>query len=149
MCISSRSLRVFENAFAKLANLQMHDFTSDDMRLYIEKRLLNIVPADDADGLTHHELHALINNIQESADGVFLWVVLVVNRVRESLQDGDEIEDVLRMVTSLPRDVEELFMSLLRAIKTAHLKEASRYLQLALHATDYLDLCVFQYSTLR
>jgi hypothetical protein len=97
ICVSSRPWNEFEQSFGKDASrkLYMHLLTKHDIRNYIRDTLehdedyRNLEDEDDC-GTT------LINEMIDAAQGVFLWVVLVVRSFREGLTNGGSPEKASR-----------------------------------------------------
>ena len=44
--------------------------------------------------------------IVNESDGVFLWVSIVLRHVEDGLANGDQLRDLVRLVRSLPNDLE-------------------------------------------
>ncbi|XPS73321.1 hypothetical protein M3J07_005460 [Ascochyta lentis] len=75
-------------------------------------------------------MRGLIDDTVASAEGVFLWVKLVVNSLVEMLQNGDTVQDLQRELLSLPSDLERLFEHMLDSIPAEYKSHASRIFQL-------------------
>ncbi|KGO67658.1 hypothetical protein PITC_064210 [Penicillium italicum] len=97
VCLSSRPFPIFRAAFGKNLGLELHELTRRDMLHFAQDHLYR----DPFVGqlLTQDEEAAsqLIENIVKRADGVFLWVVLVVESLlrRGNYQDVSEIHEYL------------------------------------------------------
>ncbi|KAH7091669.1 hypothetical protein FB567DRAFT_279507 [Paraphoma chrysanthemicola] len=128
--LSSRPLPAFEDAFAALPKLRLHQLTHDDITTYVHDKLglhprVEELTMEDPEGAK-----ALITSIVDSASGVFLWVSLVVESLIEGLQNYDTLEDLDRRLQELPRDLEELFRHMLRKIPPEYKEQSSRFFQL-------------------
>lgn len=108
ICISSRPFPIFRAAFGKNPRLELHELTRRDMlhfardHLYRDPWIGQILTQDEEAALQ------LINSIVRGADGVFLWVMLVVQSI---LRHGN-YQDVPQMHEYLgqhPTDLDELF----------------------------------------
>lgn len=107
LCLSSRPWNYFEDAFGKDVDykLYLQDLTREDIYLYAQSRLeVHIVPGQN----DMHYQH-LISEIANRAQGVFLWVFLVVQSLREGLANGDNISILEIRLRSLPTDLELFF----------------------------------------
>jgi hypothetical protein len=117
ICASSREDNVFQTGFSADRRIRMQDLTKSDMQLYIRGMLENwdhMRPRSD-----------IVDQIVDRSDGIFLWVTLVVKKLRECLEDGESLEQFSRDLERLPRDLEPLFEHLLEAIhKAGRLKKA-------------------------
>ncbi|KAH8900176.1 hypothetical protein GQ53DRAFT_741136 [Thozetella sp. PMI_491] len=133
LCLSSRPWEVFEQAFeSTVPNLKLQDLTNQDMVQYVHDNLrqgrdLKKLFNDDQKGF-----HALIRQIVAQADGVFLWIRLVVRKVRETFdQTTATVGEMQAFVRTLPTELDELFdMLLFQKQSAAELAESSSLFQL-------------------
>ncbi|KAF1976812.1 hypothetical protein BU23DRAFT_501277 [Bimuria novae-zelandiae CBS 107.79] len=114
ICVSSREHNVFMNSFNAERRLRLQGLTQNDMQRYFEKKFEDIVFTGEA--------HDLAKEIVERSQGIFLWLVLVVRALRESLEDGHDFLDFKAVVDSLPDKVEARFAYLLNTIPKARKK---------------------------
>lgn len=109
LCVSSRELNVFMNAFAGGPSIRLHDLTQRDMLLFIEDRLEQIPQSNKKDNL--------VGTIQYRSDGVFLWVAMVTQSMRNLFEDGASLEDLEGELNVLPDRLEDLFRHILRSLE--------------------------------
>ncbi|KAJ6100101.1 hypothetical protein N7467_001636 [Penicillium canescens] len=84
---------------------------------------------------------ALIFAVTDKAEGVFLWVRLVVGDLLKGIRDGDGIRTLYRKVEEIPADLNDYFKRLFSSINPQHMREASIILQVALHEEhDFVSL---------
>jgi len=137
ICLSSRPLLIFEEAFNGASGLRLQDLTHHSIRAYADAQLSDLIQErvlrDKQDG---HRAEAILNNIVERANGVFLWAVIAVRDIRDGLQGIADLDELAQTVDSLPPELESLFMLMLNRIKPVYQRDAARYLQIALHASD-------------
>ena len=135
--ISSRPENVFKDAFTRCPQLRLEDLTRSDIQVYVisqlEKHrrwlsLKNEEPAGSED---------LINDTIERAEGVFLWVVLVVRGIIRDLRDGDNLDQLRQTLHQIPADLDNYFMRIIESIEPSHRREASVLLQLALYEEEH------------
>jgi hypothetical protein len=92
LCVSSRPWNVFVEAFGGNTGQKMllQDFTRGDITLYVKNKLeedhrfLVLMHRD-------HRYKKLIEDIVKKAEGVFLWVYLVVRSLLRGLTDDNDI----------------------------------------------------------
>jgi len=142
LCVSSRPWNVFEYAFKQRPSLMLHHLTKDDILRYVGDKL-HIGEAFEnfvrAEGPTAAESLGL--NIAEKAQGVFLWVYLVVRSLLDGLTGGERHVDLQRRLDDLPPDLEALFDKLLwRPEHKSKLESASEILQLERASSNLLTL---------
>jgi hypothetical protein len=88
VCVSSRLWLVFEEAFENRVGLCLQDLTYTDIRNYVRGTLEANKKMEQLAVSNPEHATALVSEIVTKANGVFLWVRLVV----WSLLDGFEIE---------------------------------------------------------
>lgn len=130
LCLSSRPLLVFEQAFAELPGMRLQDLTRGDITRYVTSRLCShnyMVRLS----VTHPaETSNLIDEIVNKASGVFLWVKLVVRSLLRGLCDQNRISDLRARVEELPEDMEALYNHMLNNTDRIYYKQASRLFQI-------------------
>jgi hypothetical protein len=116
LCVSCRPWAPFTRRFDKATVLHLDQLTYHDMEVYIEKRLLCAeVEADLCSDFRDGALPArdLIYDVASAANGVFLWVELIVNALCSEIRTGCSI-DQLRLATSqFPTDLDKYFQKLI------------------------------------
>lgn len=81
ICVSSRDYNVFLDNFPEDQWLQVHELTRFDMQRYVEDNLAHL----EDEGVRER----LVPAIPEKADGIFLWVTLVVSAIRQKVEDSN------------------------------------------------------------
>lgn len=110
LCVSSREHNVFLNGFSGDNRLRLQDLTRPDMERYIHAELK--MPIQDL------EKNSIVNNILDRAEGIFLWVRVVVKYLMEQIEDGHGFSDPRKSVQELPLEIEDLFRQVLVSIGT-------------------------------
>lgn len=105
LCVSSRMENPFMDMFSNDSRLYLHELTMTDMEDYIKGSLEDVGSSGDR--------RELASSIARQAEGVFLWVILVVQRVRQQSSDGARLRTLLREIESLPKDMEDLLQRIL------------------------------------
>lgn len=145
ICLSSRPWPIFEKALYGDGRqaLKVHDLTQGDIWQYILDKLSN---GKRRFGCTEHEMTYmnLIAEIISKAQGVFLWVFLVVRSLLEGLQNDDDISILEKRVAELPPDLESYFQRVLDQISPAYRKDTARLLKTMLCAREPLPLISLQ-----
>lgn len=126
VCASSRPEVVFMNQFNDDPKLQLQDLTSDDIKLYVSKHLHK---DDQMEALYHKEkidALKLEEEIVTAAEGVFLWVKLVVNSLLTGLGNLDDIAQLRKRLVGMPPEIEDLYRHMLKNIDEAYAQDAVR-----------------------
>lgn len=127
VCLSSRPNRLYTDTFSACAKLRLQDLTEPDIRTYVSDKLQPFMRAESA-----LEVSDLMNTIVLKAQGVFIWVELVVKTLIKGLRNEDTLEQLQSRVESLPSDVEALYARMLSKIDVEHRRDAARLFQMAL-----------------
>ncbi|RKK10227.1 hypothetical protein BFJ66_g10059 [Fusarium oxysporum f. sp. cepae] len=84
------------------------------------------------------------NNIVERAQGVFLWVILVVDYLRGGLRNNDDYSDLQRL-NDLPDDLEEYFKYMLQTIEGVYWESTTRIFRTVIAAEQSLPILGFSF----
>ncbi|GAB1212872.1 hypothetical protein ATERTT37_002021 [Aspergillus terreus] len=116
ICVSSREYNVFMNRLPSQRRIRMQNLTDKDIRLYIQDKI------DFAE--SPEQAQYLVETIASKADGIFLWVALVVTRARELHENSVDFEGIMDEVDRVPRGLEELFKHILESLEPYERKRA-------------------------
>lgn len=135
LCVSSRPWHVFTTAFElHKPHLSLQDLTREDIKHYVGSsiqkaltwsRSLGSADASDAD------VQELSLEIVNRAEGVFLWVHLVLQSVLHGLDEGDHITTLRQRVLEFPQDLEDYFDVMLTRVDSVHRHHTIQSLYLA------------------
>ncbi|KAM0152038.1 hypothetical protein ACHAQE_008220 [Botrytis cinerea] len=136
VCISSRPHVPFEDAFSTFPQLRLQDFTHKDLNLYVkncltlDKMMVSLAEREPV------QCQKLVQEIVNEAQGVFLWVVLVVKTLMDGLSKHDGISELQLRLSALPKDLDELYEVMILKVNDIYKEEASRLFQLVNKATE-------------
>ena len=135
VCLSSRPWNVFQNAFGENQNrMMLQKHTTNDIRnyttdtLYKDEQFTKLARRDQ-------RAKGLINQITEKANGVFLWVFLVVRSLLLGLTDDNEISELQKRVHDLPEDLESYFKLMLHTIEPFYRAQTAHIFLISVQAT--------------
>ncbi|KAK5098806.1 hypothetical protein LTS08_006184 [Lithohypha guttulata] len=128
ICFSSRPLNIFLDYFPEVPGFSMQDHTRADMEIVVdtilrgnrrmEQRL------DSEDGLVNGPVSLLRQQILERADGVFLWVRLVLDELLEAFCDGADVAQLNTLLECIPNDLNEFYLRILDRIPQMYKEDA-------------------------
>lgn len=129
VCLSSRPWPVFREKFYDCPTLRLQTLTYNDIHVYVTDKFLN---NNAFKKLSCRDISALdlISEIATKADGVFLWVHLVVKDVLRGIRNLDKMSQLRKMINATPRDLEPLFDHLINEIDPIYLLWASKAFQI-------------------
>ncbi|KAK5680235.1 hypothetical protein LTS10_007162 [Elasticomyces elasticus] len=145
LCVSSRPRTVFKNAYEKHQDrmLVLQLLTKSDMDKYItgmleeDKRFQTLVQRDQT-------AWRLVTVIRGRAQGVFLWVYLVIRRLRRLLGENCRLQTLEEALEALPSDLTEYFKHMVDSIDELHRRHTAGTFQLAIYESP-LPLIAFWY----
>ncbi|KAI1879360.1 hypothetical protein JX265_002314 [Neoarthrinium moseri] len=144
LCLSSRPLTVFEQAFSALPGMKLQNFTKGDIRHYVKSNLYGHPHMEQLSRRYPKDGPQLLNEIVEKSMGVFLWVKIVVRSLLQGLCDFNRISDLKKRVPYLPEDLEALYAHILRNIDPLYHAQASKIFQIVRlaqrHSSDRVTL---------
>ncbi|KAI1146394.1 hypothetical protein F4825DRAFT_456540 [Nemania diffusa] len=136
ICVSSREYIVFQEAFKLYPRLRLHELTFVDIRRMVTARLQS---NDDYKALfssgsslaeDYYYPSAIINLVTNRAEGVFLWVSLVLATIEDGLMSGDNLEELKDKIEAYPTELGPLYRHLVRSIHASDRNWAFRALKL-------------------
>lgn len=130
LCLASRPLNNFEDAFRGKSSLMLQDLTRADMEVYITSRFRESEGFKELQVTDPDSAHDLLKGILRKSEGVFLWVHLVVRSLLEGLTNGDKLKQLHARLAKLPPDLEDLYERILSNLDQNYLDHASRLFQI-------------------
>ncbi|KAF5498000.1 hypothetical protein CGCS363_v008430 [Colletotrichum siamense] len=134
LCVSSRPEPVFQRYLSKHPMLMMQSLNILDIRKYAEDSLqmLKVESVELLDQLSRE--------VVLRSEGVFLWVVLVLESVKRGLANGDTLDIIYSRIRSLPRDLKLLYLDMWsrsNGDSIYYKQEAILYFQLVMETNRY------------
>jgi len=119
LCLSSRPWNCFQDSFGKTnANLlRLHDFTRPDIELFARESLFS---SDASTDIERNSFDDLIRDIGERAQGVFLWVRLVVRSLRNGIINEDPVSILQERLRAIPSDLEDFFEQMILSVESIY-----------------------------
>ena len=150
ICVSSRPLLVFKDSFEKVQTIELHTKTAGDIETYVTdqlasnnllSRLAVIEPTFEED---------VKKEIIERAEGVFLWVKLVMGVIIRGLQERDTADELLFKLRLMPKQLggkNGLYMTMLRNLSLENRNEGYKYFRILQRAEVDLDPLLVSFAT--
>ena len=140
LCVSSRPWNVFQNSFGPMQQqLVLENHTETDIEFYVKERL----GKDQSFASSAREdprLRHLIEKIIGKAQGVFLWVRLMVSDLLRGSANQDDISDLQQRLRYLPPNLETYYQCTFDNIDKFYREVTAEILLLAQEATQPLSL---------
>lgn len=138
LCISSREYPSIERVFSKNQRIHLHKLTSGDISRVIWHRL-HMNPAFlELQAREGQGTRTLIKKITDEAEGVFLWVVLIIALLQEELASrGNSVSmtHLYQILNAAPKELEKFISQIVETIPSHHRANAMLLLAMALRMT--------------
>ena len=146
LCISSRPWNCFERAFGASFDrkLYLQDLTKMDITIFTKEKLGPYV-RQAMKKSESRDYQEIIYEIVDRAQGVFLWVVLVVRSLRDGFVNRDSIATLKKRLRSLPTDLEPFFKHILNSVDKIYQQQLAQTFQVALDADRPLPLILYSF----
>lgn len=142
VCAASRPLNQLKDLFDNCPGFKMQDWTVKDINHYITERVRSHLRMRVLLTKTVHAqaINRLVWKINERANGVFLWVRLVVDDLSKSLTDGESIEALELHLSSLPDDLDIFYRHMLSKVDSRYSRECFIMLESVMRARKPLTV---------
>ncbi|KAF7540889.1 hypothetical protein G7054_g1068 [Neopestalotiopsis clavispora] len=138
ICAASRPENAFEESFGSDLphRINIHEITRNDILLYARSRL------EEHPRWTHiikksQDLQSMCHDIADRARGVFLWVKLVTQSLRDGMTDYNTADELKNRLDSLPSDLESLYRHLLSSVDPQYHQKMAETLLLMSDMENY------------
>ncbi|PSN61306.1 hypothetical protein BS50DRAFT_652386 [Corynespora cassiicola Philippines] len=130
---SSRPWVLFDDAFKNKPHLRMEDLTYQDIEQYISEHLHSSVRLQELSDSIPQPQSSLVSGICQKAQGVFLWVVLVVRSIIRAAQEGKSQFKLLERIEQFPSDLEDTYQHILNGMDLKNQKNIARTMLIILN----------------
>lgn len=145
ICVSSRPWPEFAKEFGwSTPTLVVQDYTLDDMKIYVQRRLLN---DPDFQKLRYedHSCDEIIPEIAERAQGVWLWTFLVTHDLKRAVTRREGLQTLRTILESFPRRLEDYFEHIVSRVEPHYRNDMVRIFMMVVEAAQPLPLFVFRF----
>lgn len=147
LCVSSRPWNEFEEAFGEGkcdGSILLEKFTKRDIERFV-KDILEKDETFTAAEQRDHRYGQFVQDVIDRAQGVFLWVELVVNRLLKGLGEKNRLDDLQKKLERMPPTLEEYFQRIFDKIDVADETESAQVFLTTAHAVQPLSIAVYHY----
>ncbi|KAF2671509.1 hypothetical protein BT63DRAFT_219596 [Microthyrium microscopicum] len=146
LCVSSRPWTIFREKFGQDQDrhLFVQDLTKGDINLYVRNTFeadSNFLQAKVED----EKYEDLVTDIVIKAEGVFLWVILVVKSLLNGLTNEDSLRAMHDRLNRLPADLEDFFHHMLKSVEPVYQEKMARTFQVAIAGDGPLPVLVYSH----
>lgn len=141
MCLSSRPWNIFITAFGADTDqrLLLEDQNGDDIQRYVKNRFAKdeLFATLQSRAIRSSEL---VDQIVHNAQGVFLWVRIVVSNLLRGLSNDDNLSDLHKRLQDFPTTLTAYFQHMLDSIDDFYREETAEILLICLEGIPPLSL---------
>ena len=130
VCLSSRPWHLFEEIFGRDSGLRLQDLTRHDMRVYVTDKLTENGRMKALEELGPVSATKFVNKILDKAEGVFLWVTLVLKSVINGIGRYESISGLEARIWRLPSDLLDLYGHMFDRIDSSDMQKAAQILRI-------------------
>ncbi|KAF1952889.1 hypothetical protein CC80DRAFT_537934 [Byssothecium circinans] len=150
LCLSSRPHPQFIKAYGNdtLRSLSVSSLTTGDIRLFVHDTLAKNEMFQTLIQEYGARCQKLVDDIVNEANGVFLWVYLVVARLLEGIEvNNDRMSDLERKLQCIPKELDQLFRLILDSVESDYHEPQAHMFRAACAAANYepLDLMAYYF----
>ena len=146
ICLSSRPRDEFTDAFGrdKDRTIILQDLTRRDIQIYVH----------DAFQQHHHfakfekadpRWNKLVEELEDRAEGVFLWVTIVVRSLLRGLTHADDVTDLQRRLREFPAELNAFFQHIFDCIDPFYREQTAQLFLVNLEALTPLTVIALQF----
>lgn len=142
ICTTSRPHLAFEEELTSAESpykLAVHEYTRLDIQQFINREF-EVTRCNPFAGIKHADRDSaktqVVQEIQRMANGVFLWVVLIVKGLKQESRTSTTLEELMRVLDHFPEDLDEIYERMIDKQSRQHQKFAARLLLLLLSEYD-------------
>ena len=145
--LSSRPWVVFQENLGHCPKLQLQDLTFKDIEIYVRAKLQGSQAFMRLANRDPQLLESLKVEIMEKAQGVFLWVEVVIKQLLRGANNRDSIAQLWTRLRSFPGELYPLYKTLLTQIEPVYFEWASKTFQI-MRRMRQLELDPFQKTSI-
>ena len=140
LCLSNRPEPAFVAAFGSCPTFRIHNHTMGDIQKYAYSLISGSYLVQDYESRTAQQLRMLVDDVVYNANGVFIWVRLVVQELLEKSIDGSTFLELKRILSETPGELRPVFLDILRKRKPEYGLECYILTQIVTHSKTHQTL---------
>ena len=146
ICLSSRPWEEFTDAFGrdKDRTIILQDLTRRDIQLYVHDALKqhhHFAKLEEADP----RWNELVEELEDRAQGVFLWVTIVVRSLLRGLTHADDVSDLQKRLREFPTELNPFFQHIFDSIDPFYREQTAQLFLLNIEALTPLSIIALHF----
>ncbi|RSL45126.1 hypothetical protein CEP51_016133 [Fusarium floridanum] len=151
-CLASRKWNAFIDEFGDEQSqketprhLFLEDLTREDIRKFVEQKFRAERKFCQMESKNPRLSKQLINDVVTKAEGVFLWVYLVVQSLIRGFVNADSVKTIQDRLNSIPGDLPNYFSAMLGNVESIYRADAAKIYQIMASTTEQPYLVMFHF----
>lgn len=143
ICLASRPWPIFMNELGnndRIPSFAIHDFTVNDIKSYSMSLLKKPVSQSEEIDDTQSAVIRLSQDITIRAKGVFVWVRIVVDNLRQHITDGTPVTSLQQIISGYPEELKDFYKYTISRIPPEYCQETEAALKVILGSRIDLTL---------
>jgi hypothetical protein len=144
ICFSSRPWNTFVDIFSQCRGFKIHEKTRQDIQKYITGRIADnpstAVLLTSENMQVREAVAKLASEIIGKAEGVFLWLKLVMDSLLQAHKDGASLAELAEKLSVFPKDLEDLYKNIIQRIPQEYRQESYYMLEIVLRSDEQLGI---------
>ena len=146
ICLSSRPWEEFTDAFGRDRDgtITLQDLTRRDIQIYVHDALKqhhHFAKLEETDP----RWNELVRELEDRAEGVFLWVTIVVRSLLRGLTHADDVSDLQRRLREFPVELNSFFQHIFDSIDPFYREQTAQLFLVNLEALTPLSVIALQF----
>jgi hypothetical protein len=144
ICFSSRPWNTFVDRFSHCNGFKIHEQTRQDIQKYVIGRLADnpstAILLASKDIQVREAVEKLASDIMEVAEGVFLWLKLVMDDLIRAHSEGASLRELAQHLSTFPKDLEDLYKNIIKRVPQEFRQESYYMLEIVLRSDEQLSV---------
>ena len=136
VCLSSRPWRIFAEILDQCPRLRLQDLTEPDIRIFVTDELVQNGRMKSLQELGAGLSTEFVDEIVYRAEGVFLWVTLVLKSIVNGIGRHETVTELKNRLRRLPSGLKDLYDHMFTRIDPCDMQKAAQIIQI-FEALDY------------
>ncbi|KAL8637496.1 MAG: hypothetical protein Q9228_005239 [Teloschistes exilis] len=144
VCVSSWPEQIFRQEFRECRQLRVQDLNAEDLTKMALEILKPCLGKNMPDSCGNLDLFWFVENLVHKAEGVFLWLNLMIKDIIRGANHEDTIDELSRRIKNTPATINGLYQQMLQRLDPEYLSDAFFFLRycMILRAGSELDIHV-------
>lgn len=141
LCLASRKWNVFIDEYGDKEcrrsiprHLYLEELTWNDIRNFVQQEFETLERFRKREKEDPASCKKLIDDIVLKAEGVFLWVCLVVKSLKRGIKNRDSVQTLQKRLAQIPGELPEYFGNMLNNVEDIYHADAAKIYQIMLKA---------------